>query len=177
MVSYKKLLAAVLSIALCHISLQAFAGEQYIDSSRFAISGYDTVAYFDLQQNPVGEAQAQAIPGKASITAQYNGATWAFSTVENRDRFLADPEKYAPLFNGHCAYGTAQGGKVPANPHLWRIVDGRLYLNINKRVVGFWEEDIAGNIDKANNNWPGIEPRPAATNPVPDFDGGAAPVK
>ena len=41
---------------------QAFAGDQYVDETGFAVSGYDVVAYFNLPQNPVGEAQRQALP-------------------------------------------------------------------------------------------------------------------
>ena len=107
-------------------ALTAFAGEQYVDSSGYAISGYDVVAYWDLDANPVGSAQPEAVRGKKQFTADYNGAKWAFSSAENRDRFVADPAKFVPEFDGHCAYGAAQGGKVPANPHLWRIVDGKL---------------------------------------------------
>lgn len=141
----------------------AFAGDQYVDESKFALSGYDAVAYFDLEQAPVGQRQPEAVPGKKSITAEYNGSTWAFATEANRDKFLADPAKYAPQFDGHCAYGVAQGGKVPANPNLWRIVDGKLFLNINPAVVGFWEEDIKGHIKNAGKNWSGLESQGAST--------------
>ncbi|OZA17659.1 MAG: hypothetical protein B7Y02_02300, partial [Rhodobacterales bacterium 17-64-5] len=106
------------------------AGEQYVDATGFAVSGYDVVSYFDLPQSPVGEPQQSPLPGVASITAEYNGAVFAFATEENRDRFMADPESFAPQYDGHCAYGVAKGGKVPANPTLWRIIDGKLYLNI-----------------------------------------------
>ncbi|MGI9449455.1 MAG: YHS domain-containing (seleno)protein [Geminicoccaceae bacterium] len=135
----------------------AEAGPQYVDESNFAVSGYDVVAYHDLEQAAVGQSQPEAVPGKTSITADFNGATWAFSSVENRDKFVADPAQYAPQFDGHCAYGVAQGGKVPGNPNLWRIVDDKLYLNINPPVVGFWEEDISGQIGTADNNWGGLE--------------------
>ncbi|GAB4356538.1 MAG: YHS domain-containing (seleno)protein [Kiloniellaceae bacterium] len=140
----------------------AQAGEQYVDESGFAVSGYDPVAYFELKQVPVGEKQPQAVPGKAGITAEYNGAKWAFASEANRDKFLADPAKYAPAYDGHCAYGIAQGGKVPGNPNLWRIVDGKLYLNITPTVVGFWESDIPGNLTKAENNWESKEAAPAS---------------
>ncbi len=147
----------------------SFAGEQYIDDTGFAVSGYDVVAYFDLPQSDVGTPQAEAVPGRADITADYNGATFAFSTAENRDRFLADPESFAPQYDGHCAYGVAQGGKVPGNPNLWRIVDGELFLNITKNVVGFWEEDIPGNITLADGNWTGLEPTDASDRAIPQF--------
>ena len=155
--------------------LKAFAGQQYVDKSGYAVSGYDVVAYRSLEQNPVGEAQPNAIPGKADITAQWNNATWAFSSIENRDKFLENPEYFAPAYDGHCAYGAAVNGKVNANPHLWRIVDDRLYLNTTATVVGIWEGDISGNIINADTNWENLAPEPAATKPVPKLDTTLAP--
>ena len=159
----------LLSAAFALVAGTAFAGPQYLDETGFAVSGYDVVAYFDLPQSEVGTAQPEAVAGLSSITAEYNGSTFAFSTEANRDTFLADPAKYAPQYDGHCAYGVSKGGKVPGNPHLWRIVDGKLFLNITKNVVGFWEEDIPGNISLADNNWGGIEGNAASTNTIPEF--------
>jgi len=140
----------------------ALAGPQYVDETGYAVSGYDVVAYHDLAQAPVGAEQPEAVPGKTSITAEYNGATWAFASEANREAFLAEPERYAPAYDGHCAYGVAKGGKVPGNPNLWRLVDGTLYLNINPAVVGFWESDIPGRIATAEANWSGLEDDPAS---------------
>lgn len=155
------------------MSTAAFAGDQYIDGTGFAVSGYDVVAYFDLEQAPVGSDQPAGVPGRSDITADYNGATFAFATEENRDKFVANPAQYAPQYDGHCAYGVSKGGKVPGNPNLWRIVDDKLYLNITDVVVGFWEEDIPGNLELAENNWVSIEPEPASTNVIPKFTSSA----
>lgn len=164
----KRLTALALALALG--PTLAFAGPQYVDQTGFAVSGHDVVAYFDLPQAAVGQAQPPAVPGRSDITAEYNGARFAFASVEYRDRFLADPARYAPQYDGHCAYGVSKGGKVPGNPNLWRVVDGKLYLNITKNVVGFWEEDIPGNITLAETNWAqGIEPKPASESSIPDF--------
>jgi YHS domain-containing protein len=160
---------AYAALAALSFGLPAFAGEQFVDQTGFAVSGYDVVAYRSLQQSPVGTMQVAAIPGQADITAEYNGATFAFASQENRDMFLENPEYFVPQYDGHCAYGVSKGGKVPGNPNLWRIVDDRLYLNITKNVVGFWEEDIPGNITLAEGNWPGIEPDAASENPIPNF--------
>ncbi|MEM1374729.1 MAG: YHS domain-containing (seleno)protein [Pseudomonadota bacterium] len=158
------------AVAFCFLSAPAFAGPQYVDDTGFAVSGYDVVAYFSLDQVAVGESQPDGVPGRADITAEHNGATFAFASEANRDAFLADPERYTPAFDGHCAYGVAQGGKVPANPNLWRIVDGQLYLNITRNVVGFWEEDIPGNITLAGGNWGnGLEPKDASTRAIPQW--------
>lgn len=147
----------------------AFAGDQYVDETGFAVSGYDVVAYRSLTQAPVGGGQPEAVPGRSDITADWNGATFAFASAENRDTFLSNPEFYAPQYDGHCAYGVSKGGKVPGNPNLWRIVDDKLYLNITKNVVGFWEEDIPGNINLAEGNWPGIEGADASGATIPNF--------
>lgn len=164
-----RFLQMIAVIGVLGLASAAQAGEQFVDETGYAVSGHDVVAYFDLKQAPVGEQQPEAVPGRKDITAEYNGAKWAFSSEENRDRFLANPEKYAPLYDGHCAYGVSKGGKVPGNPNLWRIVDGKLYLNITKNVVGFWEEDIPGNIEQAQSNWPGIEGNPASDRTIPFY--------
>lgn len=160
-------------LAAISLGLPAWAGEQFVDQTGYAVSGFDVVAYRSLHQSPVGESQPAAVPGKASITAEYNGATFAFSSEENRETFLKDPRFYAPQYDGHCAYGVSKGGKVPGNPNLWRIVDDRLYLNITPVVVGFWEEDIPGNINIAEGNWPGIEGNDASANPIPNYTSSA----
>jgi hypothetical protein len=133
-------------------------------------SGYDVVSFHEKSQSPVGQRQLEAVPGKSSITARYNGAMWAFSTTRHRDLFVADPEKYAPAFDGHCAYGVAKGGKVPGNPNLWRVLDGTLYLNITPQVVGFWEADIPGFLVTAATNWKQLASDPASTRSWKQID-------
>lgn len=112
-----------------------------------AIRGYDPVAYF-----------TDGVPteGNPAYAADYDGATWHFASAANRDRFLADPEAYVPAYGGWCAYGMAQGGKVPIDPEAWKIVDGTLYLNVNRKVQGWWQADIPGFISKADANWAGL---------------------
>ncbi|MGQ0564355.1 MAG: YHS domain-containing (seleno)protein [Gemmobacter sp.] len=151
----------------------AFAGEQYVDKTGFAVSGYDVVSYFNLPQSDVGQPQPSPLPGSAAITADYNGATFAFANTANRDTFLANPAAFVPQYDGHCAYGVSQGGKVPGNPTLWRIVDGKLYLNITKNVVGFWEKDIPGNLKTSKKNWGRLEAAAASTDKIPNFKSGA----
>ena len=144
-------------------SAASLAGQQYVDETGFAASGYDVVAFRSMEQVAPGNRQLEAIPGKSSITADYNNAVWAFSTEENRDKFLADPAQYAPAYDGHCAYGVAKGGKVPGNPNLWRIVDNTLYLNIHPPVVSLWEPDIDGFLETADKKWVKAESKKASS--------------
>jgi len=160
------LLAGFLAVT---VPAAALAGPQYVNKTGFANSGYDVVAYFDLEQAPVGSPQPRAVPGSAEFTAEYNGATFAFANAGNLARFEANPARFAPQYDGHCAYGVFKGGKVPGNPHLWRIVDGKLCLNITENVVMFWEENIPGHVETADVNWNGIEGDPASDREIPNF--------
>jgi YHS domain-containing protein len=109
-----------------------------------AIKGYDTVAYFTV---------AKALKGNASFTFQWHDMTWYFLTKENRDLFAANPEKYAPQYDGYCAWAMSEGRKAQTDPEVWEIVTGRLYLNCSKSAYEKWSKDIPGNIKKADTNW------------------------
>ena len=95
------------AIAFSLVGSLAIGGPQYVEETGYAVSGFDVVAYFDLPQYALGKPQPEAVPGRADSSAEYNGAVFAFSTVENRDRFMADPKRFAPQYDGHCAYGVA----------------------------------------------------------------------
>lgn len=163
----------IIGFAIMTLPAVVFAGPQYLDKTGYAASGYDVVAYFDLKQNAVGKNQPKGIPGRASITAEHNGVTWAFSSEKNKKRFLKNPENYTPQYDGHCAYGVAQGGKIPGNPNLWRILDDKLYFNVTTDVVSFWEENIPGNLKKSTKNWKKIEPKVANKRKIPFFTSSA----
>jgi len=159
-------LAVLLALGLART---AHAGEQYVDATGFAVSGYDVTSYFALTQSPLGMPQPEPQPGRAGITARWNGATFAFATAENRALFLTDPARFVPRYDGHCAYGVARGSKVPGNPRLWRIVDGTLYLNITRDIAGFWEADIPGNLARSESLWGGLDADRASPAAIPDF--------
>jgi YHS domain-containing protein len=112
-----------------------------------AIRGYDPVAYF---------TQNAPVKGSDQFTHQWKGATWRFASAENRDRFAAAPEKYAPQYGGYCAYGVAQNYAVSIDPQAWTVVDGKLYLNYSRSVRETWSKDIPGYIRKADANWPQV---------------------
>ena len=154
----------------------AWAGEQYVDKTGYAASGYDVVSFFSLGQKAIGTVQHTAIKGHTNFVTTHNGSKWAFSSARNLLAFKSNPDKFTPAYDGHCAYGVSKGGKVPGNPNLWRIVDNQLYFNITKNVVGFWEEDIPGNISLANGNWTGIEPSGSSKSKIPQFAGSNAPI-
>lgn len=160
---------AMIAVMTASLAVPGYAGDQYIDRTGYAVSGYDVVAYRSLAQNPVGKTQPKAVPGKAEITTEYNGAKFAFATETNRDTFLKNPARFVPQYDGHCAYGVAVGNKVPANPHLWRIVDDKLYLNITKDIARTWDRNVPGYIKSSDRKWGRLESRRASRDRIPGF--------
>ena len=135
-------------LALLLVLPLAMAGKAPVFStSEGAIRGYDPVAYFT-----VGEPTR----GSDRYTAEWQGATYHFASAENRDKFEADPEAYAPQYGGYCAYAVSYGSTASTVPEAWKIVDGKLYLNYSKSVQKRWEKDVPGFISKADSNWPGV---------------------
>ena len=108
------------------------------------MGGYDPVAYFEV---------GKPVQGNGYHTATYNGGTYLFATKEHKEKFSANPMKYAPQYGGYCAYGVAVGKKFYSDPNRWKIVDGKLYLNLDKKIQNTWNKDVNGYIVKANNNW------------------------
>jgi YHS domain-containing protein len=109
-----------------------------------AIQGYDPVAYFTL---------GKEVKGTETDTLVFQNATWHFADQANLNLFKTSPEKYMPQFGGYCAFGMSRGYKAETQPNAWTIVEGKLYLNYNTDVRQKWNEDQAGFIQKANENW------------------------
>ena len=95
----------------------------------------------------------KAKKGNESFSFQWHSMTWYFSTKENRDLFATNPEKYTPQYDGNCAWALSEGKKAQADPEVWEIDSGKLFLNCSKEAHEKWSRDIPGNIQKADTNW------------------------
>jgi len=113
-----------------------------------ALTGYDPVSYF---------SGTGPVKGAAGLTAAHNGLTYRFANAQNRDAFLKAPSRYAPQYDGYCAYGVSRGYKVGVDPLAYKVVSGKLYLNYSRSVQRTWSRDIPGYISKADKAWPGLD--------------------
>jgi len=137
-----KFLVAIMVLVASMASASAFA-EDYSYSTP-GISGYDPVAYF---------TDGKPVRGSGYHTTVVDGVTYAFATAEHQKMFEANPQKYLPAYGGYCAYGVAVGKKFVADPEVWKIVEGKLYLNLDKGIQQKWQKDIPGFIKKGDSNW------------------------
>jgi len=122
-----------------------------VTNNLVAIQGYDPVAYFN---------DNMPIRGSGNNRYIHDGVTYIFADRRNLEMFKRNPEKYIPQFGGFCAFAIMYGKKVVADPMAWKIYNGKLYLNLNKRVQHIWEKDTSNNIIKAEENWDKIKDIP-----------------
>jgi YHS domain-containing protein len=117
-----------------------------------AVHGYDVVAYF---------TDKRPVRGVAKYQTTHDGATYRFASQANLDAFQKDPAKYEPQYGGFCAYGVSVAKKFDGDPTVWKVVDGKLYLNLEPDIQKMWERDVPGNIRKADSAWPKIAEKSA----------------
>ena len=89
-------------------------------SQKLVGDGYDLVSYF---------SENKPVKGKSSISSQYQGLLFYFSSQENKDLFINDPTRYLPKYGGWCAYAIGDyAKKVDVDPLSYTIENGELYL-------------------------------------------------
>lgn len=143
---FKSIVFSVFVLTMSFWAAESFAAG--VDKSTTGVLGYDLVSY---------HTEGKAVRGDGNNLVVVDGVTYLFSNEENKNAFEKDPEKYLPAYGGYCAYGTSVGKKFVGDPEAWKIVDGTLYLNLDKSIQKIWFEDIPGNIVKANQYWPQIK--------------------
>ena len=116
-----------------------------------ALHGFDPVAYF---------TQNKAVLGSPHFRAMHHGVAYEFASKEDQAAFQANPEKYVPQYGGFCAFATSRGIKADADPHEFAFSNGKLYVNNNEQALKLFQEDVAGNIEKADHNWPDVAKQP-----------------
>ncbi len=149
--SVRTMFLAATAMVMAVLSTPALAMD-YTHSTP-GLSGYDPVAYF---------TDSKPVRGSGYHVSVHNGVTYAFASEEHQETFEANPEKYVPAYGGYCAYGVAVGKKFVADPEVWRIVDGKLYVNLDRGIQRKWLKDVPGHIKTADGNWLKIKDKAAS---------------
>ena len=141
MKTLRKLLVASLAL----ISGTLFAADEM---AKPALDGYCPVCYV---------AVGKAVKGTAEFKAEHDGKTYFFVKQGALDAFNESPEKFLPAYDGLCAYGMAFGKKFEADPTVFSVVDGKIYLNKDAAIGEKFSADKAAFIAKADAEWKKIE--------------------
>lgn len=111
--------------------------------ARVGLKGYDPVAYFTLSIPTLGVAQYEYV---------YDGVLYRFANAHHRELFRANPEKYAPQFGGSCAMNMSSGVRREADPTIWVISNGNLYVFAGTGGQSRFRQDTAA-AARASENW------------------------
>ncbi len=112
-------------------------------SPPIALKGNDPVSYF----NPGKPAK-----GASSINYDFDDSRYLFSSQKNKETFAANPDRYTPQFGGLCATGLSMGMKAEADPRVFKIVDGKLYVFSSTQALEMVEKDPSL-LKKAHESW------------------------
>ena len=143
------LLVIVLLTASSAVGWAASAAEIVnATAAGIAVDGFDTVAYFEL---------GHPVKGRADHSVVYKGVRWLFATPEHRNAFAADPERYAPKYNGFCAIAVSEGAAAEVDfVNGWTIVDGALFLNWSAAVKRIFLAELSERLLASRRNWPDV---------------------
>jgi YHS domain-containing protein len=136
--------SAAMAVAFC-CGNAAAQNMSPIAGQRVALKGYDPISYF---------TDGKPEKGSSEFTFAFDDTTYWFKNAEHLDKFTADPERYAPQFDGFCALQLSRGRKVEADPEAWTITNGKLYVFSGKRGVPIFQQQAASVVEKAGENWP-----------------------
>ena len=137
----RSFVAAALAASYCGSSM---AQNPPLAATRVALKGYDPVSYF---------TDGRPEKGSSEFTFAFDDTTYWFKSAEHRTLFAADPEHYAPQFDGYCAVQVSRGHKVEADPEAWTITNGKLYVFSGKPGVPIFQQQPVAIAAKANENW------------------------
>lgn len=137
---------------LLALSAMAAAGDWNTNDAGVVLDGFDVVAY---------RSADRAIKGTPDNRSSHDGALFEFSSAANKVLFDADPAKYAPKYNGYCAFAMgAKNAKVPANPDSFKLYNGELLVFFNDLHEGQkfntklpWNDNELALAAKAEANW------------------------
>ena len=114
------------------------------DADGVALKGYDVISYLEKRDEK----------GSKVNVASFGGVTWWFTSAEHRRMFLADPAQFVPQYGGFCAYSVGRGAAATADPRVYSVVGGKLYLFFDPAVKTVWEQEQKVSITNADRNWP-----------------------
>jgi len=72
----------------------------------------------------------KAVKGTPEFSSTFRGRVYYHTSAERKAAFDTDPDKYLPQFDGLCtgALGGSYGNRIPGDPQIFTIEDGKYYL-------------------------------------------------
>jgi YHS domain-containing protein len=124
--------AVIVAVLMLGIQPTAFAQSSPAKAPPVALKGYDPVSYFD---------PGKPAKGVSTINFDFDGTRYLFSSQKNRELFAANPDRYSPQFRGLCTTGVSMGVKAEADPNVFLVKNGKLYVFGSTEDLAMVEKD------------------------------------
>lgn len=111
--------------------------------SRIALGGHCPVAY---------QTDSKAMKGDPAHASTYQGWVYHCASADAKKTFEANPAKYAAQYGEFCttALGGIYGNRLPSDPTVFYVIDGKLYLYSSLRARNAFDRDPPAYIAKAD---------------------------
>ncbi len=109
-----------------------------------ALQGFDPTTYFNLSGAKQGNDAFQAV---------YMGQRYLFANEENQQKFANNPAQYLPQFGALCAHSLVMEKDVIADPSIYTIEAGKLYMFVSQEAKSEWIKDSSKNLVAATKHW------------------------
>lgn len=116
-----------------------------------ALDGYCPVSY--QQRN-------QALKGQPGAKFLYRQRVYHFVDEEAQAKFIKEPHRFLPEFDGYCAEGVSRGKRYPADPTLFVVHNGRTYLFFDSKAKAEFIAHPEKLIPAADFNWTSLRDKP-----------------
>lgn len=135
-------LCSAVIVATFVVPTAARGGDEPVAGSP-AVGGYCLVSYFTANK---------ATKGDAKFASKYFGETYWSADEKAKEAFEKEPAKYIPQYGGLCttALGGSYGNRLPSDPTVFDVRDGKLYLFSQERAKRAYDKSPAQYIKKAN---------------------------
>jgi YHS domain-containing protein len=108
-----------------------------------ALNGYDVTTYFNENLKK----------GSSEFSTNNLGVDWHFSSKENLNLFMEDPERYLPQFGGYCSKAVSTGFAAPADPSIYTVYEGKLYIFSSEDVKESFGDNPSSLITACEKKW------------------------
>ncbi len=108
------------------------------------LSGYCPVAY---------QRDGKAVKGDLALQLPYGVYAYAFTDEQARKAFIANPDRYVPMYNLYATMAISKNKRYPADPKFFRVVNEKTYLFWDEAAQKEFDADPAGFIRKADEKW------------------------
>ncbi len=109
-----------------------------------ALSGYCPVCYI---------AAGKAVKGTEKFKVSHEGQMYYFVNADAMKAFTGEPKKFLPAYDGKCAFCISKGKTADADPTVFMVHEGRIFLNASKDLEMKFKKNLKENVAAADMKW------------------------